>query len=112
MKAIQLFIFIKEKIDGSIKRRAVSNRRPQRENILKYEAESPTETMESVLMTPVVDAKEERYIFIFDMQNAFAYTPNWKKKVTIKIKGKLAKLLVKTDTTLYTKLRFSTSLKK
>ena len=56
----ECLIFLKEKIDGSMKSRTCENRRTQRSHDSKGEASSPLATVESMLLTTTIEAKEER----------------------------------------------------
>ena len=104
-KTMGSLIFLKEKRDGSIKGRACADGRKQREFIPKEEATSPTPKLESILLTCVIDAMENRDVATMDIPNAFVQTKidNQNEKITMKMRGKLAELLMKTEPTLYRK---------
>lgn len=57
-EAIGSLIFLKEKRDGRIKGRACANGSTQRSLFAKEDAASPTVSVEAVLMSCVIDAKE------------------------------------------------------
>ena len=57
--------------DGEIKGRTCADGRNQREYISNEEAVSPTVALESVFLTTVVEAKEERKVATGDIPNAF-----------------------------------------
>ena len=77
----------------------------QRGHINKTDATSPTTALESVLLTSTIDAKEGRDVAIIDIPNAFVTTriENKKDIVTVRLRGKLAKLMVATDQEIYKK---------
>ena len=64
--------------------------------MLKEDASSPTVTTESVLLTCIIDAEEERDIAIVDIPNAFIQTciKDEKDVVIIKLRGILVDILV------------------
>jgi hypothetical protein len=67
-------MFLKQKQDGKIKGRTVAGGNNQRDYISKEDASSPTVTTESVLLSCIIDAKEERYVTLVDIPNAFVRT--------------------------------------
>jgi hypothetical protein len=72
----------------------------------REEAASPTVSLESVLITAVIDAKENREVAVVDMPNAFVTTENEKladhhEVDLMKIRGKLVDILVQVDPELY-----------
>jgi hypothetical protein len=60
LKTLGSIIFIKERRCGRIKERACADGRPQRLLCEKHEAASPTVKTDSVILTSVIDASEER----------------------------------------------------
>jgi hypothetical protein len=72
-------MFLKQKRDGKIK-----------------DDSSPTVTMESVLLSYIIDAKEERDVAVVDILNAFIQTrvEDEKDMAFIKIRGILVDILV------------------
>ena len=76
----------------------------QRGHIDKTDATSPTNALESVLLTSTIDAKEGRDVAITDIPNAFVTTRIEKKDiVTVRLRGKLAELMVATAPEIYKK---------
>ena len=71
---IKSHLFLKLKHDATIKGRMVAGRDKQCGYIPKEEATSPTASLESVLLTAVIDAKEGQDIAICDVPNAFIQT--------------------------------------
>ena len=67
-------LFLKEKSDGTIKRRTVAGGNKQRGYISKEDASSPTVASESVLLSCIIDAKEGRDVAVIDIPNAFIQT--------------------------------------
>ena len=107
-EAIESLIHIKEKRDGSLKGRACADGRPQRATTTKEDASSPTASLDAILLTCVIDAYEEREVATVDIPNAFVQTDldlrnkdGSKKKVIMKITGKLADILIQTAPELY-----------
>ena len=57
-KALESLIFIKEKQDGTLKGHTCANRSKQREWIPKEDATSPIVSLQAVLLTATIEAKE------------------------------------------------------
>ena len=97
-KVLELHLFLKQTRDQPIKRRMVTCGNKQRGHIDKTDATSPTAALESVLLTSTIDAKEGRDVAIIDIPNAFVTTriENKKDIVIVRLRGKLAKLMVAT----------------
>ena len=69
--ALQIINLIKEKRIGQLKGRSVADGRPQRVFYMKDETSSPTATPESVLLTALVDAVEDRHVVVADVTGAY-----------------------------------------
>ena len=93
---LESHMFLKEKRDGSIKGRTVAGGNKQRDYISKEDASSPTVATESVLLTCIIDAEEERDVAVIDIPNAFIQTriEDEKDMATIKLRGVLVDILV------------------
>ena len=63
-------MILNEKRDKSIKGRMVYNGKPTWEWLLREYSEIPTAALEIIMITSIVDAKEERYVMSADVQNA------------------------------------------
>eukprot|EP00978_Attheya_sp_CCMP212_P009274 scaffold21935_cov53-Attheya_sp.AAC.2 len=68
----------------------------------KEEASSPTVAIESVMLTSVIDAKENRDVAIVDIPGSFMQA-DMDELVHMKLEGKMAELLVRLDPKLYRK---------
>ena len=75
VKAINSLIFLTEKRDGAIKARVCANGSTQRTYIYKNKATSPTITTEALLITVVIDTKQQRNIMTLDIPNIFVQIP-------------------------------------
>ena len=64
-------MLLTEKKDRTIKGRMVYNGKGTREWVSKDEAASPTAYVESIMITGVIDAKENRDVMTADVPNAF-----------------------------------------
>ena len=98
-KAQEALMFLTEKRDKSIKGRCVYNGKPTREWLSREDAASPTASLESIMLTAIIDAKEKRDVMTADIPNAFiqAKMPEPKKgdeRVVMKITGVLVDLMV------------------
>ena len=58
-KAMEALMLMTEKKDKTVKGRMVYNGKPSREWISKDDAASPTASLESIMITGVIDAHEE-----------------------------------------------------
>ena len=99
-KAQRALMFLTEKRDGTIKGRMVYNGKPTRDYYSREEVASPTASLESILITGVIDAHEGRDVMTADVPNAFIQTEIPKAKdgedrIIMKITGSLVDLLVK-----------------
>ena len=93
---LESHMFLKLKRDGKIKGRTVAGGNKQRDYISKEDASSPTVATESVLLTCIIDAEEERDVAVIDIPNAFIQTRIERKSdmAIIKIRGVLVDILV------------------
>jgi hypothetical protein len=82
-------MFIVRKQSGETKARLVSGGNKQRDYLSKEDSSSPTAATESVLLTSIVDAAENRDVAIVDIPNAFIQmqVENEKDCVIICIQG-------------------------
>ena len=98
-------MFLKQKRDKTIKGRMVAGGNRQRGTIDKEDAASPTAELESVLLSSTIDAAKEIDVAVIDTPNAFIQTrtQNDEDKVILRLRGKLAELLIKTAPEIYRK---------
>jgi len=98
-RAMDSLIFLVEKRDGRIKARTCANGSTQRSYIEKEDATSPTVLTEAILITAAIEADQQRDIMTVDIPNAFVQTEikDMKERITMKIKGRLAEMLISLD---------------
>ena len=97
-------MFLKQKRNGIVKGRGCADGRKQRDYMSKEEASSPTVAIESVMLSCVIDAKEERDVGIIDIPGAFMQVDmKGEDTVHMKLEGKMAELMVRIDPKLYRK---------
>ena len=96
-KILKSHIFIKQKKSGEIKGRTVAGGNKQRGYINQEDASSPTVLTESVILTCMIGAMEEREVTIVDIPNAFIQNEvtDQNKRVIVRIRGMLVDILVK-----------------
>jgi hypothetical protein len=89
-------MFLKQKQDEKIKGRTVAGVNKQWDYISKEDASSPTVATESVLLSCIIDAEEERDVAVVDIPNQFvqAQVDNEKDMAFIKTRGILVDTLV------------------
>jgi hypothetical protein len=99
---LESHVFVKKRT-GQIKAHKVAGGNKQRDFISKENASSPTVAMESVLLTSLVDAQENRDVAIVDIPNAFIQTvvENDEDKVVMRIRGHMVDVLVKVAPRVY-----------
>ena len=73
-KVLEYHMFLKDKRDGEIKGKAVDGGNKKRDYISKEYASSPTVATDSVLLSCIIDAEEERDVAVIDILNAFIQT--------------------------------------
>ena len=84
--ALRIINLIKEKRNGRLKGRSVADGRPQRAFYTKDETSSPTATPESVLLTALIDAVEDRHVVVADVTGAYL-NANMDDLVLIRLSG-------------------------
>ena len=95
-KAQIALAYLSEKRNGDVKGRVVYNGKPTREYLGREDSSSPTVSLESILLTGMVDAHEDRDVMTTDIPNAFiqAPMPLRDEKVIMKITGRLVDILI------------------
>ena len=73
-KAMESLIFLTEKRDRRIKARTCANGSIQRKGMEKEESASPMAALESVIITLLIDTKENRDTVTVDIPNVFIQT--------------------------------------
>ena len=97
-ECLRLITLIKEKRTGTIKGRACADGRPQRKTIPKEEATAPTVSLESLIMTLMVDANEDRDVATADVAGAFL-KGDMEDFVLIKLMDEEVDIMCKVDET-------------
>jgi hypothetical protein len=93
-KALLSLMFLKEKMDSSVKARMCADRRKQKDGTwAKQDTTLPTVATESVFITAVIDAHEGRDVACFDIPGAFLHA-DVNEDITMVLKGRLAELMV------------------
>ena len=91
-------MLLTEKRNKTIKGRMVFNGKPTRKWLSKENSASPTTMLESLMLTLVIDAKEDRDVMTADVPNAFIQaelpTGDGHERVFMKITGVLVDMLV------------------
>ena len=95
-------MFMKEKRDGTIKAWGCTDSRQQPIYTQKEEASSPTVSLEAIMLSCSIDAKEERYMAVTNIPGAFLHA-DMKGTVHMILGGTIAKLIVKLEPKIYRK---------
>jgi len=101
-KALRYLMFLKEKRDSTIKARGCADGRPQREYTKKEEVSSPTVSLEAMMLSCAIDAKEGRYVIVTDIPSEFLHA-DMEDEVHMLLEGTIAELIMKLDPSLYRK---------
>ena len=100
-KAMESLIFLTEKRDGTIKARTCANGSTQRVCCDKEDSASPTASVESIMLTSLIEAVESRDVATVDIPNAFIQTVVGRDKdgdrIVVKVRGKLVDMLMELD---------------
>ena len=99
---LEYLMFLKEKRCGKIKGRGCADGRPQRIYTGKDESSSKTVSIESVMLTSMIDAMENRDIATVDIPGAFLQT-DMDELVYMVIRGKLVDALLQHNYSKYQK---------
>jgi hypothetical protein len=99
-EALNLLIFITEKIYGRIKSRACVDGSAHRARAEKGAAASPTVMNDSVLITSAIDAHKGRHEITCDIPGAFLHA-KLDEEVVMLLRGQLADLMVMIEPELY-----------
>jgi hypothetical protein len=95
-KVLESHIFVEKKRDGILKVRQVTGGNKQQGYITKDDTNTPTVSLEAVLLTCVVDANKNRDVAIVGIPNAFV-----QNKALICIRGPLVDILVTITPSVY-----------
>jgi Reverse transcriptase (RNA-dependent DNA polymerase) len=93
-KALEYLMFLKEKRTGKIKGRGCADGRKQRVYTAKEEASSPTVSIESIMLTSVIDALEGRHVATADIPGAFMQA-DMDETVHMRLVGTMVELLLR-----------------
>jgi hypothetical protein len=95
-RAMESLIFLTEKRDETVKAQVCANGSTQRAYMSREEASSPTAASEAIIITGVIDAKQNRDVMTFDIPNAFVQTEISLDgdKIIMKIRGQLVDILL------------------
>jgi hypothetical protein len=102
LAALRYLMFLKQKRCGRIKGHGCADGHKQRLYKTKAETSAPTVAIESVFLTSVIDAKEERHVISLDIPGAFMQT-DIDELIHVRLEGPMALLLAKVNPCLYTK---------
>jgi hypothetical protein len=104
-RSMESLIFLAEKRDETIKARMCANGSTERTYIAREEATSPTTATDAILITGVINAKQQRDVMTLDVPNAFVQTPipRTGDKIIMKIRGSLVDILIEICPGIYDK---------
>jgi len=99
-RALRYLMFIKEKRDGAIKAQGCADDRPQQQYTDKGDASSPTVSLEAMMLSCCIDAKEGQYIVITDIPGAFLHA-DMDERVHMIMEGTIAEHVAKLEPAMY-----------
>jgi hypothetical protein len=99
---LRYLMFLSKKRCGRVKAHRCTDGRKQRETTSKEEASAPTVAIESVMLSAIINAMEERDVATVDIPGAFMQA-DIDEVVHVKFEGKIAEMLVRLDPKLYQK---------
>ena len=99
-RALRSLMFVKKKLDVKRKGRACTDGWKQQDLYAKEDASSPTVSIETVLLTSVIDALENRDVAVTDIPGVY-HTTDIDEEVHIILEGKLAEMMVLTAPEVY-----------
>ena len=101
-KALRYLMFLKEKRDGLIKAQGCTDGTSQREYTTKAETSSPTVSLEAMMMSCTIYAREGRHRAVTDIPGVFLHA-DMEQEVHMILEGTITELIVKLDPSLYRK---------
>jgi len=106
-RVVESFQFFKEKSDGRLKDQLVLGGNVQRDYITKDEASSPTAYTEAVIITCIIEAKENRDVATLDCPNAFCNVvitdEDARHRFIVRLQGVVVDILLEIDYDFYNK---------
>ena len=90
--ALNLLVIVKKKRSGKIKGRIVADSSKQRTTVSREDAASPTIQLESLIISFLIDSKENRNFTISDVVGAF-FLAEMKDHVIVKLTGRAVDLI-------------------
>ena len=97
---LALIMFLKEKLDRSIKVRGVADGRKQQEKIEPKDAASPTVLTEAVMLTATINALEGKDVAVVDILGEYL-SVDMNNEVHVVFRGTLSEMMVMADPALY-----------
>jgi len=98
-KALRYLMFLP---DGSIKARGCADGQSQQDYMTKSETSSPTVSLEAMILSCAIDAKEGRYVTVTDIPGAFLHA-DMDQDIHMLLEGTISELIVKLEPRLYGK---------
>ena len=93
-KALRYLMFLKEKRDSSIKARGCADGQSHRDYTSIAETNLPTVSLEAMMLSCAIDAKEGRHVPVTDIPRAFIHA-DMDHDVHMLLEGTVAELIIK-----------------
>ena len=107
-RALRSITLIKEKRCGKIKGRTVADGRGQRDYIPRDEVASPTVSIEALMISLAIDAKENRHVATADVEGAYLHA-DMDEIVIMKFEGDMVDYMVQANPEKYEKFVHTTA---
>ena len=93
-KVLRSIVLTKMKASGECKTRTVADGSQQRGTVRDEDKKSPTVSLQAILLTSIIDAKEQRFVSTMDIPNAYLHSnlPH-DEKVSMRLVGELAEIM-------------------
>ena len=95
-QALRSITLVKEKRCGKIKGRTVANGHSQRDYILQEDSTSPTVSIEGLMISIAIDAREKRHVATADIEGAYLHA-NMKDTVIMLFEGDMVDYMVQAN---------------
>ena len=101
VRALAYLMFLKEKRTGEIKGRGCADGRKQRDWMNKEDTTSPTVSTQALILSCMIDAKENRDVATADIPGAFLQTHDKTGSTHLRLEGPMVDILVEIDPDTY-----------
>ena len=95
-KALTYLMYLQRKRCGRVKGRGCADGRKQRSTMTKEDTTSPTVSTESIMLTSIIDAEENRDVAVTDIPGAYLHA-DMEGEVVVRFSGTMVDMLLNID---------------